>query len=198
MFVAPVGRNRLRASSVPRLLIALLAGAFSGAAWAHGGATIDKDPCIQKTGERIVHFTVYQPDINPAGEYCADVPKAGPMIVVFDLVDPELRKVPLDVQVVKQSGSTREVAFHLPPTTYPKGVINAEIRLDAPGRYVAMLAPEGSAAVSFPMRVEMGWSILVWIPPLLLAAPLLYYWSRRRTPPSAAQPDARRNLALVK
>ena len=178
-------------------LVALLAAGSSTPAFAHGGATIDKDPCVQKTDNWSVHFTVYEPQFNPGGEYCVDVPKAGPVIVVFDLVDQELRKVPFRLEIVKTDGSSRETVRELPAKPYPNGVINAELDLGAPGRYAAILTPEGKAPVVFPMRVEMAMPLWVWVAPLVLVAPVLYYWSQRRSPPPAAS-DARRNLALVK
>lgn len=163
---------------------------------AHGGSAIDKDPCVQKSGEWSVHFTVYEPDLDPSAEYCADVPKAGAMIVVFDLVDLEMRKVPLDIAIVRGDGATREVVHHVAAKAYPSGVINAEVTLPSPGRYVAIVTPEGRAPVTFPLRVEMETSILVWIVPLFLLAPALYYWSQRRSTAGAATP--KRGLALVK
>ena len=189
--------HRPRARAVIAL-VALLTGAAPTAARAHGGATIDKDPCVQKTGNWSVHFTVYEPEFDPSGEYCADVPKAGPMIVVFDLVDQELRKVPFDLEIVKLNGSSRETIHHVPAKPYPKGVINAQLTIASPGRYAAIVTPEGKDPILFPMRVEIAMPLWVWVIPLLLVAPLLYYWSQRRTPPPAAASEARRNLALVK
>jgi len=179
-------------------LVALLCGALPTSAHAHGGATIDKDPCVQKTGNWSVHFTVYEPEIDPSGEYCADVPKAGSMIVVFDLVDHELRKVPFGLEIVKMNGSSRETIHQVPAKPYTNGVINAQLTIDSPGRYAAIVTPEGKDPLVFPMRVEMATPLWVWVIPLLSAAPLLYYWSQRRTPPPAAASEARRNLALVK
>jgi hypothetical protein len=176
-------------------LLAFLSGASPPGAGAHGGVSIDKDPCVQKTGDWSVHFTVYEPQFNPADEYCADVPKAGSMIVVFDLVDQELRKIPLDLEIVKLAGSARESVHRVTPRSYPNGVINAELTVDTPGRYAAILKLEGRPAIVFPMRVEMGTPVWMWLIPLVLVAPVLYYWSQRRTPPPAA---ATRNLALVK
>jgi len=165
---------------------------------AHGGATIDKDPCVQKTGGWSVHFTVYEPELDPSGEYCVDVPKAGPVIIVFDLVDLDLRKVPIDLQVVKVDGSSQQTVHRVAAQAYPTGVLNAEVAFDTPGRYAAILTLEGRPPVIFPMRVEMKMPIWVWIVPLLAVAPILYYWSQRRTPPSPTAGDARRNFALVK
>jgi hypothetical protein len=190
-------RDRPSARAVIALL-ALLGGFFSTSAHAHGGATIDKDPCVQKTGNWSVHFTVYEPEIDPSGEYCADVPKAGSMIVVFDLVDQELRHVPFGLEVVKVNGSQRETVHQVPAKPYPKGVINAQLTIASPGRYAAIVTPEGRDPIVFPMRVEIATPLWVWVIPLVFVAPLLYYWSQRRTPPSAAASETRRNLALVK
>ena len=63
--------------------------------WAHGGVGIEKDPCVRRVGPYLIHFAVYQPQFNSAEEYCAAVPKAGNTILVFDLVDSELRSLPL-------------------------------------------------------------------------------------------------------
>ena len=191
------GRH-VRATGRLGLVASLLVAAFAGAAAAHGGATIDKDPCVQKAGGWSVHFTVYEPQFNPGDEYCADVPKAGPIIVVFDLVEQELRKTAYDVEIVKTTGGSRETVHHVASKMYPTGVINAEVMLPSPGRYAAILTPQGQTPVVFPLRVEMATPLWVWLLPLVLIAPLLYYWSQRRTPPSAAAPEARRNLALVK
>jgi hypothetical protein len=200
---APAVGARVPVSTVAALravlAVAVLALLFSArAALAHGGATIDRDPCVQKTGNWSVHFTVYQPDLDPAGEYCADVPKAGPMIVVFDLVDVELRTIPIDLQVVKLEGNSPQPVRHVAAKPYPNGVVNAEFSVDAPGRYAAILTLDGRPPVVFPMRVEMRMPVWLWLVPLVLVAPILYYWSQRRTPPPSTAEDARRNMALVK
>ena len=46
-------------------------------AWAHGGVGIERDPCVRKAGLYLIHCAAYQPQFNPLGEYCADLPKAG-------------------------------------------------------------------------------------------------------------------------
>ena len=184
----------LRSASLAALGILVVAsGAF-----AHGGSTIDRDPCVQKTGNWLVHFTVYEPELDPAGEYCRDVPKAGPMIVVFDLVDLELRKLPMDLQIVKLADGGQEPVHHVPAVAYPNGVLNTELTVAEPGRYAAILTPEGRPPVVFPMRIEMQMPVWIWLLPLVAIAPVLYYWSQRRTPPPASAEDARKNLALVK
>jgi hypothetical protein len=180
------------------VFVLFLLAASAGSVAAHGGATIDKDPCVQKMGGWSVHFTVYEPQFNPGDEYCVDVPKAGPVIVVFDLVDQELRKTAFELEIVKTGGEARETVHHVGPKVYPTGVINAEATIASPGRYAVILTPQGQSPVVFPLRVEMATPLWVWLVPLALGAPLLYYWSQRRTPPSVGGADPRRNLALVK
>lgn len=191
-------RGAFRRARALATLAALAVALSASAASAHGGATIDRDPCVQKTGNWSVHFTVYEPDLDPSGEYCADVPKAGPMIIVFDLVDQELRKIPIDLQVVKLDGEASTPVKHVAPKPYPGGVVNAEFTVDSPGRYAAILTLEGRPPIVFPMRIEMKMPVWLWLLPIFLVAPILYYWSQRRTPPPPAAEDARRNMALVK
>jgi hypothetical protein len=188
-------RGDLRALAALAAVAVLLSARLAAA---HGGATIDRDPCVQKTGNQSVHFTVYEPDLDPSGEYCADVPKAGPMIIVFDLVDQELRKIPIEIQVVKLDGEASTPVKRVAAKPYPAGVVNAEFTVDSPGRYAAILTLEGRPPIVFPMRIEMKMPVWLWLLPIFLVAPILYYWSQRRTPPPTAAEDARRNMALVK
>ena len=127
--------------------------------WAHGGIGIEKDPCVRRAGPYLIHFAVYQPQFYPAGEYCAAVPKAGNTILVFDLVDPELRSQPLTIQVVEAvSEPEPKTVLYIPPKTYPTGVVSAEANLDLPGKYTAIVTLEGqSNTIQFPIRVAM-WS----------------------------------------
>jgi hypothetical protein len=127
--------------------------------WAHGGVGIEKDPCVRRAGPYLIHFAVYQPQFNPAAEYCAAVPNAGNTILVFDLVDPELRSRPLTIQVVDAvSAPEPKTVLYLPPQTYPTGVINAEAHLDLPGQYTAIVTFEEPAdTIQFPLRVAI-WS----------------------------------------
>lgn len=164
-----------------------------------GGSTREKDLCVRKSGESPVHLTIYAPDLDPSAEYCGDVPQTGSMVVVFDLADIDMRKVPVAIDIVSAGDAPRETVHHVDAKIYPTGVVNTEVRLASPGRYAAVLTPEGRPVVTFPMRVGMQKSILVWVVPLLLVGSLLFYWSqRRRSGASAAAPPPKRTLALVK
>jgi hypothetical protein len=159
-------------------LFCLLWTAFSPSpAWTHGGIGIEKDPCVRRVGPYLIHFAVYQPQFNPADEYCAAVPKAGNTILVFDLADPELRHRQISIQVV---GTLREpepkTVLYLPPNTYPTGVVSAEAHLDLPGQYTAIMTFEGqSNTVQFPIRVALWVPSVVMLVGVLLLGSVLGY-----------------------
>src|SRR5215510_11676089 len=121
--------------------------------WAHGGVGIEKDPCVRRAGPYLIHFAVYQPQFNSAEEYCTAVPKAGNVILVFDLVDPELRSLPLTIQVIGAVGAPEpKTVLYVPLQTYPTGVVNAEATLAQPGKYTAIVTLEGSShPIQFPL-----------------------------------------------
>ena len=151
-------------------------------AWAHGGAGIDVDPCVQRMGRYVIHFTAYQPQFNPAAEYCKEVPQAGQTILVFDLVDVELRSTPVAIRVVEAAHTSEpRTVLEIPAKTYPNGVVNAEANFDPPGRYMAILTlQEPANTVSFPIRVGMWSTSVVLAAGLLFVSTALYYVGARQ------------------
>lgn len=146
-------------------------------AGAHGGVGIEIDPCVQRVGLYLVHFAAYQPQFNPAKEYCGEIPKAGKTILVFDLVDQELRTTPVTIRIVDtaNAGAPRTL-LEVPPKTYPNGVVNAEADLTPPGEYLAVITlQEPQQTISFPLRVGMWPTTLILIACLLLGGATLYY-----------------------
>jgi hypothetical protein len=160
--------------------VALLASPRTSAA--HGGSPLEKDPCRGEAGGRVIHFSAYQPEVNPTEEYCADVPATGSAILVVDLVDRALRTVPLALRLERADGS---VAFESPARPHPDGVMNAKVEFEAPGDYAVVVAFAAGGSVRFPVRVAKGISpLLLGLPLIVLGAPLAYWLSRRRAPVS--------------
>src|SRR5262245_58122896 len=62
---------------------------------AHGATSGEDDPCLRRVGERVVHFSAYQPQYELKDQYCTDIPKEGDTFLVVDLVDPSLRNEPV-------------------------------------------------------------------------------------------------------
>ena len=171
-------------------------------AWSHGGAPLDLDSCTQRIGLYLVHFVAYQPQFRPAEEYCETIPKTGKTIFVFDLVDQELRRMPLAVRIVQAAdASAPRTLLEIPPKTYPNGVVNAEADLTPPGEYMAIItAQEPQQTIEFPVRVGMWSTTLLLSVSLLLGGVAFYYFVGRTRgwPLLPARADSPPRLRVVK
>jgi len=153
-------------------------------------------------GERVVHFSAYQPQYELKGQYCTDIPKEGDTFLVVDLVDPALRSELVGMRVLKGTGSNEsesQIVADFRPSTHPDGVLRGEVRLDE-GLYTVTIAAEKQNLMRRPqylLRVHMTdyqklmRSMVVPLIGVLLLALLLYklvrsqwlrnWWAVRRT-----------------
>jgi len=151
-------RHMTWAGSMVLLLITALS--HPGVAAAHGGASGEDDPCLRKVGERVVHFSTYQPQYELKDQYCTDIPQEGDTFLVVDLVDPALRNEPVGMRVVKGNGSNEaddQIVADIRPSTHPDGVLRGEVRLDE-GLYTVTIAAEKQNLMRRPqylLRVHM-------------------------------------------
>ena len=127
---------------------------------AHGSTSGEDDPCLRRIGEKVIHFSAYQPQYELKDEYCTDIPKEGDTFLVVDLVDPLLRKEPVGMRVVKGNGSNEaedQIVADIRPTTHPDGVLRGEARL-AEGVYTVIISAEKQNLMKRPqylLRVHM-------------------------------------------
>ena len=146
------------AGSIVLILVAALY--HPGSAAAHGGASLEDDPCIRRVGESLVHFSAYQPQYELKDQYCTDIPKEGDTFLVVDLVDPALRSEPVGMRVVKGNGSNEaesQIVADVRPSSHPDGVLRGEVRLDE-GLYTVTIAAEKQNLLRRPqylLRVHM-------------------------------------------
>jgi hypothetical protein len=166
---------------------------------AHGGLSMDEDTCKLRVGPYVMHFVGYQPD-SPSGpkEFCEDIPETGRTIVVLDYVDPELRDLPTEVRVIRDTGAPpgqlEEVTLlHLPPRLYPTGSLNFEFNFPEPGKFVGLVTVGSGEKLEsrFPFSVGRSRSWLHLAVPAVLAiavALALYRFGMRRR--SKATPAA--------
>ena len=142
------------------VLILLAALDHSGVASAHGTTSGEDDPCLRRVGERVVHFSAYQPQYELTGQYCTDIPKEGDTFLVVDLVDPALRSESVGMRVVRGNGSNEaeaQIVADFRPSTHPDGVLRGEVRLDE-GLYTVTIAAEKQNLMRHPqylLRVQM-------------------------------------------
>ena len=71
---------------VMRSTIIVVAALYCGAAGAHGKVSMEEDTCTRRLDdESMVHLSAYQPQHEPSGQYCTDIPREGNTLLVIDL-----------------------------------------------------------------------------------------------------------------
>ena len=141
------------------VMLALGVPCFSTQAQAHGGLALAEDMCRLTIGPYNMHFTGFQPDNTRNKEFCEDIPATGRTIVVFDYMDDALRPMPVEVRVIRDTGSEQDLqaitVLHLPPKVYPAGTINFEYNFDQPGKFVGLVNVGGQVerVSRFPFSV---------------------------------------------
>lgn len=143
MSAAMLDNSRPKAGAALRVCAALLAVALSGRAAAHGGLAIDDDICKLRLGPYNMHFTGYQPEANGNREFCEDIPSTGHTIVVMDAIEPELRGIPIEVRIIRDTGNESQLdaitVVHLPPKLYESGSVPLEYSFTAPGKFIGLV-----------------------------------------------------------
>jgi hypothetical protein len=125
----------------------------------HGGHELEKNFCILQVGPYGMHLTGYQPDNSGNKELCGDVPGTGRTVLVLDYIEGELRSLPVEIRVIKDTGSEQDLqaitVFHLPPKVYPGGFINFEYNFDKPGKFIGLVTVGGTQehVSRFPISV---------------------------------------------
>src|SRR6478735_3100238 len=135
--------------------LAFLTVLLPGLAAAHGNVAIEEDSCVQRVGGSLVHFNAYQPQNEAKAQYCTEIPGEGDTFLVVDLVDPDLRHMPVGVRVVRglsESAEDQTVAYW-PPTIHPDGIVRGETKL-VKGLYKLIITPEGFSPSSYLLRVQ--------------------------------------------
>jgi hypothetical protein len=136
--------------------VILTATLSTGALYAHGGEALEEDSCTRRSGENMVHLSVYQPQMDITGHYCTNVPSAGSTVLVIDLVDPPLREMPIGVKLIKGSSEEGEVLAQIRTALYEDGVINTEQVLEE-GKHLLVITADGMPPLKYfyHLRVEM-------------------------------------------
>jgi hypothetical protein len=124
---------------------------------AHGNVSMEEDMCVRKVGGNMVHFSAYQPQIEPKAQYCTDIPDVGDTFLVVDLVDPSLRNMPVGIKVIQgvnenEQDETKTVAYWK-PVSHPDGVVRGEATLEK-GLYKLIITAEGLSPSSYLLRVQ--------------------------------------------
>jgi hypothetical protein len=158
-------------------------------AFAHGGLAMEEDYCRLRVGKYFMHFTGYQPDSpNATKEFCEDIPATGNTIIVLDYVSRDLRDLPTEVRIVKDTGREQDLeaitVFHLPAKRYPTGSLSLEYNFAKPGRYVGLVTvgDQEKSVARFPFSVGSSGNVSYWLVAALAAAAAvaLYFFGLRQ------------------
>lgn len=161
---------------------------------------LDKNFCILKFGPYGMHLTEYQPDTSDRQELCGDIPSTGRTVVVLDFIEGELRSLPVEIRVIKDTGSEQDLqaitVVHLPAKVYTGGFINFEHSFSQPGKFIGIITVRGKEehVARFPISVGEGGVVshlrhymMVIVPVAILAAGAAIFFimrGRRKSPVS--------------
>jgi len=161
---------------------------------------LDKNFCILKFGPYGMHLTEYQPDTSDRQELCGDIPSTGRTVVVLDFIEGELRSMPVEIRVIKDTGSEQDLqaitVVHLPAKVYTGGFINFEHSFSQPGKFIGIITVRGKEehVARFPISVGEGGVVshlmhymMVIVPVAILAAGAAIFFimrGRRKSPVS--------------
>lgn len=124
-------------------------------ATAHG-ERVELDACTVAVGHHQLNVASYQSGTFGTN-YCQHLPKTGPVSLFIDLDDRHLRSLPIAIEIYESHASPQSRALvSLPARTYPQGSIVIEHPINAPGKYVAVIALSedgGTFKSSFPFTV---------------------------------------------
>jgi hypothetical protein len=188
------GGLRLAVLSAATLVIAAVAGAPTPAK-AHGRLGAAEGRCRLFIGPDIMNFTGYLPEASK-NEFCEDIPATGPMIMVLDAEQDELRDMKVELRIVKDVGGEDKENENLEsvtvayrePKSYPTGTINFEHTFNEPGYFVGIVTVTGDHGERWVSRFpfSVGKSFMRDLPVYLtlglgtLAAFTIYLVHRRR------------------
>ena len=184
-----------------KLLAAAAAVAFVGLASApaeaHGRLGAAEGRCRLFIGPDVMNFTGYLPEASK-NEFCEDIPSTGPMIMVLDAEQEELRDMKVELRIVKDVGEAKEAedleavtVAYKPPRVYPNGTVNFEHTFNEGGYFVGIVTVTGDHGEvwtsRFPFSVDRtfmrdlpAYSMMALG---VIAAFLIYLVHRRRNPP---------------
>ena len=116
---------------------------WSGQVHAHGGLSMAEDMCKLTVGPYMMHFTGYQPENTQQKQFCEDIPATGQTVVVLDYIEQELRSLPTEVRIIRDTGAEDNLeaitVLHLPAKVYPNGSIDFTHTFAQPGKFVGLV-----------------------------------------------------------
>ena len=166
-------------------------------AYAQHGHELATDTCVLHIGPYKMYFNSYQPELYYDRQFCQEIPGVGNTVLVLDYVEQELRSIPVEVRIIKDTGSEQNLeavtVVHLPPKVYPTGSIDVKYNFDQPGKFVGLVSvgdkQEHQSRFQFSIGETGAMSHLthysvVLVPLAVVIALVVFYTLRDRRKPS--------------
>lgn len=169
------------------------------AAQAQHGHELATDTCVLHVGPYKMYFNGYQPDAYYDQQFCQEMPGTGNTVLVFDFVEHELRSMPVEVRIIRDTGSEADLesvtVVHLPAKVYPTGSIDVKYNFDKPGKFVGLVSIGDKQEHLSRLRFSVGETgtvshlrhyLMIIVPLAVVIAVAVFYGLRDRRKPSAA------------
>jgi hypothetical protein len=176
-------------------LFLLVLAPFS--AQAQHGHELATDTCVLHIGPYKMYFNSYQPDTYYDRQFCQELPGTGNTVLVLDYVEQELRSLPVEIRLIRDTGSEDNLealtVTHLPAKVYPTGSIDVKYNFDKPGKFVGLVSVgekrEHVSRFAFSVGETSAVShlshyIMVIVPVLVGIAVVVFFSFRDRRKPS--------------
>jgi len=126
--------------------------------FAHGGVALEDDKCIISIGFLKAHFTVYQPQIEGAREFCEDIPEVARSVFVIEFLHDFLKEMQVDFRIIRDVNNLgvyarwddiadlrnleQDTVFYQRPAKRPEGVLTVEYDFEQAGGYIGIVTAE--------------------------------------------------------
>lgn len=177
-------------------LFLLVLAPFS--ALAQHGHELAADTCVLHVGPYKMYFASYQPDTYYDRKFCQELPGAGNSVLVLDFVEQELRSIPVEVRVIRDTGSEENLeavtVTHFPAKVYASGSIDVKYNFDKPGKYIGLVSVGEKREHLARFSISIGETgvmshlthyIMVIVPVLVGIAVAVFFSFRDRRKPSS-------------
>lgn len=146
------------------VLVAALCALIPGLARAHGAVSGEDKVCKLTIGKYQMNFTGYQPEDSGTKSFCDDIPGLGHTIIALDAINQELRAMPLEIRIIKDTGESNPnldavTVLYIPPTVYTTGSLTFENTYPNPEKFIGIItAYDGKEKIEarFPFSVADG------------------------------------------
>ncbi|ACD83524.1 Conserved hypothetical protein [Methylacidiphilum infernorum V4] len=140
-------------------MIFLVSATFPLLCFGHGGSDNGGMECgILSKGGYAIHLDVYvYGRMGQFKTYCQNIPNTGKMTMVFDLITPDLKSIPLEVKVLDLS--TGKPILEVPPKLYSTGVASIDVTFEKTGKYradITLVKGDGTNPMVFQFPINVG------------------------------------------